>query len=115
MTGAVFLDVAKVFGTVWVKVLLYKLTILNLPSYLVITLSSYLHSRKFQSSFNSETFTRRNMRAEVVQGGLISPVLFILNVKDMTAPSRHVWLALYADDTALIATSRTPLLLVSYL
>jgi hypothetical protein len=33
----------------------------------------------------------------------------------MSAPSRHVELALYADDTALIATSRSPLLLVSYL
>jgi hypothetical protein len=33
----------------------------------------------------------------------------------MTAPFRHVELALYADDTALIATSRSPLLLVTYL
>jgi hypothetical protein len=38
-TGAVFLDVAKAFDTVWVKGLLYKLTILNFPSYLMKTLS----------------------------------------------------------------------------
>jgi hypothetical protein len=55
------------------------------------------------------------MRAGVVQGGLVSPVLFSLYVNDMTAPSHHVELALYADDAALIATSRSPLLLVSYL
>jgi retron-type reverse transcriptase len=115
MTGAVFLDVAKAFDTVWVKGLLYKLTILNFPSYLVKTLSSYLHSRTFQSSFNSATSTRRNMKAGVEQGGLVSPVLFSLYVNDMPAPSLHVELALYADDTALIATSRSPLLLVSYL
>jgi hypothetical protein len=107
--------VAKAFDTVWVKGLLYKLTILNFPSYLVKTLSSYLHGRTFQSSFNSATSTRRNMRAGVAQGGLVSPVLFSLYVNDMPAPSRHVELALYADDTALIATSRSPLLLVSYL
>jgi hypothetical protein len=55
------------------------------------------------------------MRAGVAQGGLISPVLFSLYVNDIPVPSRHVELALYADDTTVIATSRKPALLVSYL
>jgi len=46
---------------------------------------------------------------------LISPVLFSLYVKDMPPHSHHVKLALYADDTAIIATFRKPTLLVSYL
>jgi len=50
----------------------------------------------------------------VAQGGLISPVLFSLYV-NMSSPSHHVELALYADDTATIATFRKPALLVSYL
>jgi hypothetical protein len=33
----------------------------------------------------------------------------------MPTPSHHVELSLYADDTATIATSRKPTLLVSYL
>jgi hypothetical protein len=33
----------------------------------------------------------------------------------MPSPSHQVELALYADDTAIIATSRKPTLLVSYL
>jgi hypothetical protein len=49
LTGAVFLDVAKAFDTVWVKGLLYKLTVLNFPSYLVKTISSYLDCRTFQT------------------------------------------------------------------
>ena len=53
------------------------------------------------------------MRAGVAQGGWISPVLFSLYV-DMPPPSHHVELALYADDTAIIATSRKPTLLFSY-
>jgi hypothetical protein len=36
-------------------------------------------------------------------------------VNDMPSPSHHVELALYADDTAITATSRKPTLLVSYL
>jgi hypothetical protein len=55
------------------------------------------------------------MGAGVVQGLLISPVFFSLYVNDIPFPSRHVELALYADDTAVMATSRKPALLVSYL
>jgi hypothetical protein len=76
LTGAVFLDVAKVFDTVWVEGLLYQLTILNFPSYLVKTLCPYLHHRTFQTSFKSATPTCRILRAGVAQGGLVSPVPF---------------------------------------
>jgi hypothetical protein len=51
----------------------------------------------------------------VVQGGLVSPVLFILYVNDIPTHSRHVELSQCADDTALVATSRSPSLLVGYL
>ena len=39
LTGAVFLDVTKAFNTVWIDGLLYKLTLLNFPSYIVHTIS----------------------------------------------------------------------------
>ena len=46
---------------------------------------------------------------------MISPVLFRLYVNDMPSPSHHDELALYADDMAVIATSRKPTLLFIYL
>jgi hypothetical protein len=55
------------------------------------------------------------MRACVVQGGVVSPVLFSRYVNYIPTPSRHVELAQYADDTDLVATSRSPSLLVDYL
>jgi hypothetical protein len=55
------------------------------------------------------------MRAGVAQGGLISPVLFSLYVNVMPPHSQQDELALYADDTPVIATSRKPTLLLSYL
>ena len=115
LTGAVFLDVAKAFDTVWIEGLLYKLTVLNFPSYLVHIISSYLLGRTFEASFLTATSSRRGMWAGLAQGGLISPVFFSLYVNEMPKPSHHVELALYADDTATIATSRTPVLLVIYL
>ena len=39
LTGAVFLDVAKAFDTVWIEGLLYKLTVLNFPSNFVHIIS----------------------------------------------------------------------------
>ena len=115
LSDAVFLDVAKAFDTVWIEGLLYHLTVLNFPSYFVHIISSYLRGRTFEASFLAATSSRRGMRAGVAQGGLISPVLFSLYVNDMTKPSHHVDLSIYADDTAIISTSRTPVLLVSYL
>ena len=114
LTCAVFLDVAKAFDTVWIDGLLYKLTSLNFPSYTVHTISSYLRGRTLEASFQSATSSRRDMRAGLAQGRLISPVLFSLYV-DMPSPSHHVELALLADDKAIIATSRMTTLLVSYL
>ena len=115
LNGAVFLDVAKAFDTVWIDGFFYKLTILNFPSYIVHTISSYLKGRTFEASFQTATSSRRCMRAGVTQGGLISPILFSLYVNDMLSPSHHVELTLYAEDKAIIATSRKPTLLVSYL
>jgi len=43
------------------------------------------------------------------------PILFSVYVNDMPSPLHHVELALYADETAIIATSRKPTLLVSLL
>jgi hypothetical protein len=40
LTGAVFLNVAKAFNTVWIDGLLYKLTLLNFPSFIVHKISS---------------------------------------------------------------------------
>jgi hypothetical protein len=51
----------------------------------------------------------------VTQGGIISPVLFSVYVNEMPLPTHHVELALYVDDTAVIAMFRQPALLLKYL
>jgi hypothetical protein len=63
LTGTVFLDVAKAFDTVWIDGLLYKLTLLNFPSYIVHTISSYLRGWTFKASFQTATSSSRGMRA----------------------------------------------------
>ena len=55
LTGAVFLDVAKAFDTVWVGGVIYKLIIHNFPLYFVKTISSYLNSQTFEASIQTAT------------------------------------------------------------
>jgi hypothetical protein len=96
--------VAKAFDTICVKGLLYKLSILNVLSYLVKTIYSYLPCRTFLTSFQTAISACRSVRAGLAQGGFVSPVLFSLCVLDMPTISRHVERALYRDATALVAT-----------
>ena len=77
LTGPVCLDVAQAFDTVWIDGLLWQLTVLKFPSYIVHTISSYLRGRTFDASFQATTSSRRGMRAGVAQGKSISPVLSV--------------------------------------
>jgi hypothetical protein len=61
--------------------------ILNFPSYLVYTISSYVRCQTVEASLQTATSSRRGMWAEVAQGGLISPLLFSIYVNDMPAPA----------------------------
>jgi hypothetical protein len=83
--------VAKAFDTLWIDGLLYQLSLLNFPSYIVHTSLSYLRGRTFEASFQTATISFRGMRAGVNQGGLIPPpVFFSLYVNDMPSPSHHI-------------------------
>jgi hypothetical protein len=77
----VFLDVAKVFDTIWVYSMVYKLTPLNFPSCFVKIISFNLRDRTFEVSFQVATSTCRGMRNGVAEGGLVSPFLCSFYVK----------------------------------
>jgi hypothetical protein len=69
LTRAVFLDAAKAFHVVRFDGIIYKLTVLNIPPYLVKTLSSYLRGRSFETSF------LLGMRTGVAHSEFILPCL----------------------------------------
>ena len=70
----------------------------------------------FEASFQTATSSRRGMRTGVARGGAVDlPYTFQSVCQQHAPPSHHFELALYADNTAIIATSRKPMLIVSYL
>jgi hypothetical protein len=89
LTYAVFLDVAKDFSTLLADGFLYKPTVLNFPSYLVKTISSYLHGQSNEASFQTTTPTCCFMGVGVAPVGIIYPAPCSLYVNDMPTPSCH--------------------------
>ena len=115
LTGAVFFKVAKAFDSVWIEGLIVQLIILEFPSYLMKLITSYVHSRTFETSFQASTSPCHLMRAWVAHGGVISPVPFSLYLNDIPTPSCYIELALYADYTIIVAKSKQPTLLLKYI
>ena len=115
LTGAVLLDVAKAFDIFCIDGILHKVKLLNFESYLVRTILSYLRGRTFEASFQAATSSRQGMWDGVIQGKVISIVHFSLYVKDISSLLHNVKFVLYADDTAKIAMSGKPLLILSSL
>jgi hypothetical protein len=112
LTGAKFLYLAKIFDVVLIDGPLYKLTFLKIPA--LHKISSYLGSQTFEESFQTTTSSVGSLRAGVAQGGVITLLLFSLYDEDIPSPSQHVERAIYADNTAIMAMSRKPILLVRY-
>ncbi|KAJ0175982.1 hypothetical protein K1T71_008156 [Dendrolimus kikuchii] len=114
-TIAVFLDVEKAFDRVWHEGLIAKLLSTETPPAIVKLVASFLRGRDFFVSVEQTTSQKRTISAGVPQGSCLSPALYGLYTDDVPtlegtlAPGeRDVTLALYADDSAFFASSRSP-------
>jgi hypothetical protein len=107
MTGALFFDIAKAFDKVWHNGLLYKLYQLKVPDRLVLILRDFLSDRTFRYRIGDALSSPRPIRAGVPQGSVLSPLLFTLFTSDIPK-SKKAQLALFADDTAMYYTGRSP-------
>lgn len=104
-TGMLSIDLKAAFDSVWHDGLTYKLGQLGFPLYLTKLMTSYLDGRGFRTRVGHSMSRRFEVNAGVPQGAVLSPTLFNLFVHDMPQP-RDVQLALFADDTAILATSK---------
>ena len=111
-TLAVFLDLKSAYNLTSTVALLTKMHNLGFRGRLMKFLQGYLHERTFQVSCGvlSDTFDQEN---GLVQGGVISPILFNLMINDIFHDiSPEFQFALYADDCSMWITGRHILPLV---
>lgn len=104
VTSMTLLDIEKAFDTVWIDGIIYKLIKYKFPSYLISLISNYLRNRKFTVNINSSYSDTKLSEAGVPQGSVLGPVIFTYFINDIPK-FQKTKLAVYADDTAVIAHS----------
>ncbi|GBM31657.1 putative RNA-directed DNA polymerase from transposon X-element [Araneus ventricosus] len=104
-TGAVFLDIAKVFDRVWTDGLLYKLIVLRIPGSIIRLVATYLRGRRFSIRVGSNLPSERAIAAGLVQGSKVGRKFFNIYINDIPSSRNcQTRLCLFADDTAVMST-----------
>ena len=104
-TGMVILDLQKAFDTVNHKILISKLRAMGVGQAALKWFDSYLGGRKQTVAIPGVFSEFRTVTCGVPQGSILGPLLFLIYVNDMKAAVKCK-LLLYADDSALLASSR---------
>ena len=100
------LDVEKAFDNVWHNGLRYKIFQSGLPTKMIRWLSDFLVGWLIQVNVNSSPPNQINPKAEVPQGSVLSPLLFLIYVIDLPPPHhKQNSPSQFADDTAQWAFS----------
>lgn len=96
----VCLDVKAAFDTVWHDAILFKLTKLKFPQYLIFIISNFLKNRSFRVKIGNCLSERKGIPAGVPQGSVLGPLLFNINNYDIPR-SVECDLLQFADDTSI--------------
>ena len=99
-TQAVALDISKAFDRVWHAGLLHKLKSYGISGQIFGLISSFLSNRQCQVVLDKKCSQEYPVNAEVPQGSILGPTLFLLYINDL--PDDVICdIVIYADDTTL--------------
>lgn len=103
-TVMIALDMSKAFDTVSHSKLIDKLLQSTIPPYIVRWITNYLQGRQTYVDFRGVKSKQRKVKQGVPQGGVLSPFLFNLYLRDLPTPPDDIQLISYADDCTILAT-----------
>ena len=100
-TAGIFVDLQKAFDSVWHDGLIYRLVTLGFDHNFIKLISSFLKDRKIRIKVNDYTSDAKPCHIGLPQGSILSPLLFIIYIKDMLSDIDGLTLQ-YADDCSII-------------
>ena len=98
----VFLDISKAFDKVWHEGLIFKLKQNGISGNLLNLLCDFLKNRKQRVLLNGQVSDWSDVRAGVPQGFILSPLLFLIYINDLSEGLSSNT-KLFADDTSLFS------------
>ena len=105
--GTVFFYLRKAFDRVWHKGLLVKLEAAGVQGSALSWFSSYLSNRRQRTRVADGVSSPSTLMAGVPQGAILSPLLFIIYVNDITQ-AKSASVNLFADDTSSCVVDSCP-------
>lgn len=103
-TAMAVLDIEKAYDTVWRRALFCKMENQQFPPYLIKIIASYLDRRTVQVKIKENKSSKILTTEGLPQGSILSPILFNLYINDIPK-TPNTRLAIFADDTAIYASS----------
>ena len=99
---SLLLDFSKAFDTVRHSTLLQKIALLDLPDFVYNWLVDFFEGRSHCTAHNDLVSEVAHILASIIQGSVIGPASYVVNVSDLRTVKPENDLVKYADDTDLI-------------
>ena len=105
-TSTVFMDVKGAYDHVAKHRLLQIFQQLGLPLNLISWVSTFLSQRQLRLAFDGQIQDFAPNRSGVPQGSPISPILFLIYIRDLFKSTSIKWIS-YADDISITAANKS--------
>ena len=105
-TALLNIDLEKVFDSVWVDGLLFKLLEHNISGKMYLIIKSFLKTGVASIELNGNQSPKFQIDIVVLQGSVLSPLLFNIFLNDFLSYEAQKFK--FADDSSLIATGKDP-------
>lgn len=109
--GAVFLDLKRAFDTVNHGRLISKLSSYNMSPQALSWFESYLQGREQCVVIDHVKSAPCKIKTGIPQGTILGPVLFSLYVNELPEVCPEVGLQMYADDTVVYVSGKSPVVI----
>jgi hypothetical protein len=106
---------SKAFGTIDHKILFDKLTYYGIRGLALDWVKSYFSNRLQFVQFNNYCSNANNIRCGVPQGSILGPLFFLIYINDIIHVSKILDFVLFADDTNIFFSHKSPAQLIQIL